>query len=83
MKIGKIKIGLNNKPCIIAEISGNHNQKLQNALRLVKMAADAGADMVKLQTYTPETITLPFLQLSITLIIFSNDYSAVILKINV
>ncbi len=58
MKIGKIKIGLNNKPCIIAEISGNHNQKLQNALRLVKMAADAGADMVKLQTYTPETITL-------------------------
>ena len=30
MKIGKIKIGLNHKPCIIAEVSGNHNKKLKN-----------------------------------------------------
>jgi pseudaminic acid synthase len=58
MKIGKIKIGLNNKPCIIAEISGNHNKKLKNALKLVEVAAESGADMVKLQTYTPDTITL-------------------------
>ena len=58
MKIGNIKIGLNNKPRIIAEISGNHNKKLKNALKLVEVAAEAGADMVKLQTYTPDTITL-------------------------
>jgi sialic acid synthase SpsE len=58
MKIGKIKIGLNNKPCIIAEISGNHNKKLKNALKLVEVAAQSGADIVKLQTYTPDTITL-------------------------
>ena len=58
MKIGKIKIGLNHKPCIIAEISGNHNKKLKNALKLVEVAAQSGADMVKLQTYTPDTITL-------------------------
>jgi len=58
MKIGKITIGLNNKPCIIAEISGNHNKKLKNAIKLVEVAAKAGADIVKLQTYTPDTITL-------------------------
>ncbi len=58
MKIGKIKIGLNHKPRIIAEVSGNHNKKLKNALKLVEVAANAGADMVKLQTYTPDTITL-------------------------
>ena len=51
MKIGKIKIGLNNRPCIIAEISGNHNKQLKNALKLVEVAAKSGANIVKLQTY--------------------------------
>ena len=37
MKIGNIKIGLKNKPCIIAEISGNHNKKISNALKLVEI----------------------------------------------
>ena len=58
MKIGKIKIGLNHKPCIIAEISGNHNKSLNNALKLLEIAAKAGADIVKLQTYRPDTITI-------------------------
>ena len=58
MKIGKINIGLNYKPCVIAEISGNHNKSLNNALKLVEIAAKAGADIVKLQTYKPETITI-------------------------
>lgn len=43
---------------IIAEMSGNHNQCLERALEMVKAAADAGAHALKLQTYTPDTMTL-------------------------
>lgn len=58
MKIKEREIG-NGKPCfIIAELSGNHHQKYEEAVELVKRAAEAGADAVKLQTYTPDTITL-------------------------
>ncbi len=45
-------------PFIIAELSGNHNGDIDRARRLIDAAADAGADAVKLQTYTPDTITL-------------------------
>ena len=43
---------------IIAEISGNHKQSLKRALKLIDAAADAGADAIKLQTFTPEGMTL-------------------------
>jgi len=43
---------------IIAELSANHNQNLDVALRTVRAAADAGADAIKIQTYTPDTITI-------------------------
>ena len=56
--IGGIKLGKNKKPFIVAELSGNHNQSLSRALRLVDLAADSGANAIKLQTYTPETLTL-------------------------
>lgn len=43
---------------IIAELSANHNQDIQLALDTIKAAKDSGADAIKLQTYTPDTITI-------------------------
>ena len=52
------KIGPAHPPYIIAEMSGNHNHDISRAFALIDAAAAAGADMVKLQTYTPDTITM-------------------------
>ena len=51
-------IGLDERPFVIAEMSGNHNQSLERALEIVDAAADAGAHALKIQTYTADTITL-------------------------
>lgn len=51
-------IGKGYPPYIIAELSANHNGKLETALRIIEEAKKAGADAIKLQTYKPDTITL-------------------------
>ncbi|RYU92900.1 pseudaminic acid synthase [Emticicia agri] len=58
MKIGNYNIGQNYKPFIIAEMSGNHNHSLERALKIIEVAAACGADALKLQTYTADTITI-------------------------
>ncbi|RYG39223.1 MAG: pseudaminic acid synthase [Burkholderiales bacterium] len=58
MKIADRVIDAHNRPYIIAEMSGNHNQSLDRALEIVDAAAINGADAIKLQTYTAETMTL-------------------------
>jgi N-acetylneuraminate synthase len=52
------EIGPGRPVYVIAEMSANHNQDFAQALRLVEAAAAAGADAIKLQTYTPDTMTL-------------------------
>ncbi len=56
--INSRKIGANHPPFVIAEMSGNHNQSLERALVIVEVAAKTGAHALKIQTYTPDTMTL-------------------------
>ncbi len=57
-KIQDRQIGLQFRPYLIAEMSGNHNKSLERALEIVDAAAASGADAIKLQTYKAETMTL-------------------------
>ena len=63
MKFGTIRLGAREissacPPFIVAELSGNHNGSLERARRIIDAAIDAGADAIKLQTYTADTLTL-------------------------
>ena len=58
IQLGKHSVGLDSRPFVIAEMSGNHNQSLERALEIVDSAAKTGAHALKLQTYTPDTMTL-------------------------
>lgn len=58
IKIGNRYVGEGEKTFIVAEVSANHLQDYSRAEAIIRAAGDAGADAVKLQTYTPDTITL-------------------------
>ena len=58
IKIANHLIGEAHAPFVIAEMSGNHNQSLAKALQIVDSAAQAGAHALKIQTYTPDTMTI-------------------------
>jgi pseudaminic acid synthase len=58
LRIGNRLVGPGQKAYVIAEISANHHQKYDEAVRIIHAAKDAGADAVKLQTYTADTITI-------------------------
>lgn len=55
-------LGTNHPPYIVAELSANHNGRLERALEIIDAIAESGADAVKLQTYTPDTMTLDIKQ---------------------
>lgn len=58
LRIGERVIGSGHPVYVIAELSANHNQEFERASRLIAAAKEAGADAVKLQTYTADTITI-------------------------
>ncbi len=58
IELDKHIISENNRPFIIAEMSGNHNQSIERAKDIVRAAAQAGAHAIKLQTYTADTMTI-------------------------
>ena len=58
MKIGSFEITKESKVFIIAELSANHNGSIKTAIETVRAAKRSGADCIKLQTYTPDTLTI-------------------------
>ena len=58
LNIASRSIGRSDPPYIIAEMSANHNNDIERAYKIIKEAKNAGADAVKLQTYTADTMTL-------------------------
>ena len=58
IQLGRRKVGPGQPVYIIAELSANHNQNFEHAQRIVRAAKEAGVDAVKLQTYTPDTVTI-------------------------
>jgi N-acetylneuraminate synthase len=58
LTIGSRKVGPGQSVYLVAELSANHNQDFDQAVQLIRAARDAGADAVKLQTYTADTLTI-------------------------
>ena len=60
IKINKRLIGKNKPPFLIAEMSANHQQSLKKAFKIIKQASKCGVDAIKIQTFTPENMTMNF-----------------------
>jgi len=58
MKIYNREVNSKSKPLIVAEMSGNHNESLDRAIQILDKAAEIGLEAIKIQTYTPDTMTL-------------------------
>jgi N-acetylneuraminate synthase len=58
LKINGRRIGPGYSTYVVAEMSANHNQNYGDAVKIIKAAKDAGADAIKIQTYTPDTMTI-------------------------
>ena len=58
LKIGERRVGAGHSVYVVAELSANHNQDFDQAVKIIQAAKDSGADAVKLQTYTADTITI-------------------------
>ena len=58
IQIGEKCIGKDQPTYIVAEMSANHNMDFERAKAIIKSAAESGADAIKIQTYTPDTITI-------------------------
>ena len=58
VKIGERLVGERQPPYLICEISANHNGKIERAIELLNAAAATGCDAIKIQTYTPDTMTI-------------------------
>lgn len=57
-KIGKVKVGEKHRCKVIAEISANHNNNFNTIKKLINAAKQSGADLIKIQTYTADTLTI-------------------------
>jgi len=58
IKINGRSIGAGYATYIVAEMSANHNQDFDQAVKIIEAAQESGADAIKLQTYTPDTLTI-------------------------
>src|SRR6266567_8052002 len=58
IQIGRREVGAEHPAYIVAELSANHNQDFDQAIKIIHAAKAAGADAIKLQTYTADTITV-------------------------